>query len=294
MQNRIEILPVALLDEHRPLVSSLKKLAHSLGLDFGWHYLLDLTWIINRLGVVKDKKVIDAGAGTGVLQWYLADRGARVISIDRMSRARLSLRFRQRFRVSGLRSSDLVPTYKMVQGAIRDYREFPSHWRAQVRDLIGLAEPRRADGQVIIYNQDLKNLEHIQDESIDAVVAVSALEHNPSEDLEILVAELMRVLKPGGALLATLGAARDEDWFHKPSHGWCYGEASLRRLFGISDDVPSNYDRYDQLLTELVNCAELRRNLAKFYFLSGDNGMPWGKWDPQYQSVGVCKVKRQP
>ena len=38
--------------------------------------------------------------------------------------------------------------------------------------------------------------------------------------------------------------------------------------------------------------AELRDNLASFYFRSGDNGMPWGKWDPQYQPVGVCKVKR--
>ena len=36
--------------------------------------------------------------------------------------------------------------------------------------------------------------------------------------------------------------------------------------------------------------AKLGR-LAAFYARSGDNGMPWGKWDPQYQPVGVCKVK---
>jgi len=42
----------------------------------------------------------------------------------------------------------------------------------------------------------------------------------------------------------------------------------------------------------LVTCQELRDHLAEFYFLSGDNGMPWGKWDPQYQPVGVCKVKQ--
>ena len=35
----------------------------------------------------------------------------------------------------------------------------------------------------------------------------------------------------------------------------------------------------------------VRDNLARFYFQSGDNGMPWGKWDPQYQSVGVRKIK---
>ncbi len=31
--------------------------------------------------------MLDAGAGTGVLQWYLAQQGAAVISVDRMSRA---------------------------------------------------------------------------------------------------------------------------------------------------------------------------------------------------------------
>jgi hypothetical protein len=101
----------------------------------------------------------------------------------------------------------------------------------------------------------------------------------------------MRVLKPGGLLLATLGAARDADWFHEPSRGWCYTEASLRSLFSLAEDIPANYSHYDELLRDLKNCSELRDNLADFYFRSGDNGMPWGKWDPRYQSVGVCKQK---
>ena len=40
------------------------------------------------------------------------------------------------------------------------------------------------------------------------------------------------------------------------------------------------------------DCRELRGKLADFYYQSGKNGMPWGKWDPQYQPVGVVKVKR--
>jgi hypothetical protein len=123
-------------------------------------------------------------------------------------------------------------------------------------------------------------------------VAVSALEHNPPESLPIVVAELMRVLKPGSKLLATLGASRDKDWLHVPSQGWCFTEASLRRLFDLSSDVSSNYDDYDVLLAALRDCVELRSGLASFYYHSGENGMPWGQWDPQYQAVGVCKVKR--
>jgi hypothetical protein len=99
------------------------------------------------------------------------------------------------------------------------------------------------------------------------------------------------VLKPGGKLLATLGAARDEDWFHQPSQGWCYTRQTLAQLFRLPADTRSNYDHFDQVFTDLKNCSELRDNLAPLYFQSGDNGMPWGKWDPQYPPVGVCKVK---
>ena len=36
---------------------------------------------------------------------------------------------------------------------------------------------------------------------------------------------------------------------------------------------------------------QLHQRLAPVYFRSGDNGMPWGKWEPQYQPVGISKVK---
>ncbi len=87
---KIEILSTRLIDENRFTVESLKKLAKSLGLEFGWHYLLDLTWIIQNLGQVNGLKIMDAGAGTGVMQWYLASQGAEVLSVDRGSRASLT------------------------------------------------------------------------------------------------------------------------------------------------------------------------------------------------------------
>jgi SAM-dependent methyltransferase len=73
---------------------------------------------------------------------------------------------------------------------------------------------------VLVYNQDLLNLVDIADNSLDAVVSVSALEHNTPEGLKAVVQELMRVLKPGGVLLATLTAGKDQDWWHEASSGW--------------------------------------------------------------------------
>jgi SAM-dependent methyltransferase len=289
---KIELLPVTLLDENRSTVEALKALAKALGLEFGWHYLLDLTWIINNLGAVGGKFIMDAGAGTGILQWYLAEQGAKVLSVDRGSRADLPIRFRQRYAVSGLRQgplADLLPTDKMILGNLKRPRKAIRQAAEFSRGV--LVRRSSAAGRVILYNQDLKTLIDIADDSLEAVVAVSSLEHNSPEDLRRVVVELMRVIKPGGKLLATLCAGRDQDWYHQPSAGWCYTSSSLQRHFDLPTDTPANYDRYDETVAALRGCAELRDNLATFYSRSGDNGMPWGKWDPQYLPVGVLKIK---
>lgn len=291
LEESIEILSADLLNQNRTQVVALQRLAKSLGLEFGWHYLLDLTWILRHLGPVQGKRIIDAGAGTGVLQWYLADHGADVVSVDRLSRSHLALRFRNRFKVQGLRAIDLAPSGKVFRSNFSGGASLSNIITRQTRDLVGIASIRRSSGKVTIYNQDLKNLTDIPDNSIDAIVAVSALEHNQPDDLALVVNELLRVLKPGAPLLATLTAGYPDDWWHEPSSGWCYSDTSLRRLFQLAQDTPSNYNRFNEILSDIANCAELRDGLARFYFQTGNNGMPWGKWEPQYPPVGVCKIK---
>jgi SAM-dependent methyltransferase len=207
------------------------------------------------------------------------------------------MRFRNRFRVSGLRPADLYPAWRTLA---RDftrpldgpfYRRWVSRLLAFGRDLASYLPVSRSPGSVVIYNQDLSDLLDIPDNSFDAVVSISALEHNTPEGLEQVVQEIMRVLKPGGVLLATLTAGRDRDWWHEASSGWCYTEGTLRRLFGLSEQAPSNYERYEEFFAELRDCAELRDNLARFYSRSDEKGMPRGIWNPEYQPVGVCKIK---
>lgn len=292
--DRIEILPVSLLDEHRALVETLEQSARRLEIGLGWHYLLDLSWIVSQLGPVKGLRVMDAGAGVGLMQWYLAGAGAEVLSVDANSRAMLPLRLRARFRARGLRPGDLAPAHRIWVRNVRAARSPAARLRAAGRGALGLLlliTPRPTGGRVVICTRDLEALPEIPDDSLDAVVAVSSLEHNEPAKLGSVVDELMRTLKPGGVLLATLGAARDSDWFHQPSKGWNYTEATLRRLFRLPEGTRSNYSRHDELLAALRGCAELRDHLAPFYFESGDNGMPWGVWDPQYQPVGVRKTK---
>ena len=293
MTDRLELLSVSLLDTERVKIESLKNLAQRLKLEFGWHYLLDISWILKQIVNIAGRKIIDAGAGTGVIQWYLADQGACVISVDRESREHLASRFRRRFEVEGLRQEDLASAEYLTGLAGKTLKSFTAELVDQVQYGLDQVSSRKSGltGKVIIYNQDLTNLADIEDGTIDTVVAVSSLEHNTPKGLEVVVAELMRVLKPGGALLATLGAARDDDWFHDPSQGWCYNEGTLREIFHISSEVESNYDEYDLLMQQLINNQELKNNLASFYFKSGNNGMPWGEWKPEYMPVGVRKEK---
>jgi SAM-dependent methyltransferase len=292
--DKIEILSTDLLNRHRDLVNAFWGVSRSNRVEPGWHYMLDLTWISKNLGPVSGKRIMDAGAGMGLMQWYLIEQGAaEVISADRGSRSGLPLTMRSRYKVHGLRSADLDPAWTVFKGNVARASGAGKAVYA-LRGLAGLALtalPKRFSGKVIIYNQDLTQMPDIADNSLDAIIAVSSLEHNSPEGLEKVVSELMRKLKPEGKLLATLCAGKEKDWFHQASQGWCYTDTTLRRLFGLSSDAPSNYDQYDELLESLRNCAELREKLARMYFQSGDNGMPWGKWDPQYQPVGVCKVK---
>jgi SAM-dependent methyltransferase len=294
MDEKIEILSVSLLDSERRRIDELKALARQLKLEFGWHYLLDISWILSQVERIDEQEIMDAGAGRGVIQWYLADKGATVISVDRESRENLTPRFHRRFKIVGLRPQDLASHQGFSGYGEVNLKTQAADWADQVRFALSRKSSDKSvsRGKVIIYNQDLRKLTDIADESIDYVVAVSSLEHNSPQDLETVVRELLRVLKPGGSILASLGAAKNGDWFHEPSQGWCYSEQTLRRVFDFSPEVPSNFSQYDQLFNDLLRNRELKVNLASFYFKSGDNGMPWGKWNPEYQPVGICKRKQ--
>lgn len=297
--DRLEILPTDLLDQARPLVEDFRRLARKLDVSLGWHYLLDLPWAAQQLApFIPETRILDAGGGTGAMQWWLAGRGVDVSSVDRRDRSDLGVRFRAWCHVRGFRPDDLRPFPSKSRPSVRALLPPKRVWNwprklTRTVTMINFKEPTPAEGcgTVTIYNQDLKYMPDIEGDSLDGVVSISSLEHNNPNDLQDIVKELMRVLKPGCKLIATLGAAKEHDWFHEPSQGWCYTESTLRDIFGLAPDCPSNYKCYDELFAELRNCAELRKNLPHGYFKSGNNGMPWGEWDPQYQPVGVVKVK---
>ena len=97
----------------------------------------------------------------------------------------------------------------------------------------------------------------IASSSIDVVVSVSALEHNSLANLNRCVNELLRILKPGGRLIATLAASEMKDWFHEPSEGWCLTEKTIKDIFALNN-TRSNFHEYKLILEEIKNCRELK------------------------------------
>jgi SAM-dependent methyltransferase len=170
------------------------------------------------------------------------------------------------------------------------------HFRAEQLLLpflwVGRLTGVRRPGTITYYRADMCQMEAIKDASMDAVVSVSAIEHIEKEKIALAAKEFERVLKPGGTIAVTTSAARDEDWFHEPSKGWCFTEKTLQDDFNLNSSFTSNYDRYDELFEKLRSCDRLRGYLADIYFKSGNNGMPWGVWDPKYQPVGIL-IKRK-
>lgn len=300
----IEILGPCLLNKYPKTVSEVDLLCSRLGREIGWHYILDLVYILEMIDLPPGARILDAGAGNGIAQFALAARGYNVISVDFSNRkipllASLAFSIRkiegqafeheyisylesQQIRITSLKYwKDFLARlfYKLrkigLQGCV-----LPFFWLSRVMKL-------RRPGRISYCRSDMSNMGTVASDSVDAVVSVSAVEHMDQDLIAMAVKEFKRVLKPEGKIVVTTSAAKSEDWFHQPSKGWCFSEGTIRKLFELDETVPSNYNFYDELTAQFRNSEELQRRIPAFYKLSGENGMPWGVWDPKYLPVGI-------
>ena len=303
MSDRIEILSEELIEEFPELTREVLAGSARLGIALGWHYLLDLVWILSRLELKPPATILDAGAGYGLLQFLLADRGFEVVSADVQAR-RIRADFQRIYRFEHLGSRRRLdhgyPRHHALAGSNALRRGLGALLDLRLRDLPGHLAGRshrggRARGagegkpRIVFYHCDLERMEALEDGSVDAAVSVSALEHNEPVKARAAAREIERVVRPGGQILHTVSAASDGAGFHPPSYSWLLDETGLRETYGL--EAPwSNFDRFDELSSALRDSRFLRRWLSLFYYESDRNGMPWGVWDPQYLPVGVAKI----
>ncbi len=322
LSQRIEILSLGLFDTHKMEMNLIEQYQKNLNTALGWHYYLDVAWIIKELnGLPEGSLVLDAGAGSGILQFILSDLGYNVISVDFMERsfpANYLKRYGHKIALLESPTQTFDNTYikylqsccninihghlsklrklfnsinpKIILHSIIKEKYYNRETKYNKLLLKGNFISKR--GFIFLYKCDLKNMPLLAEGLCDAIVSVSALEHNDHKDFEKCMDEILRVTKPSGKLIITTSASRSEDWFHEPSKGWCYSETTIRKLLRIPEYVQSNFSKIDSIFEEMIKEGnQLHQRLSPVYLLSGDNGMPWGKWNPQYLPVGIVKIK---
>lgn len=288
--------------EHFSFVENFLKVTNRT--QIGWHYFTDLSWLYSKISTwPKSFRILDAGGGGGPLQFLLAELGFDVVNID-MTLQTPSLALKRRYSTTFERLPSFQPTdYKnhldtlrgqsgwSLKNLIRNNPLVQNYLAGQYirrhsswRKMTGLGDSPVGNIQWIVGN--LCRMPEIKTGSFDAVVSLSALEHIPKEQLPDALAEIQRVLKPDARwAVTTSGTEKEETWFHEPSKGYCYSESDLRKIFNAAPTIKQNPS---EILHKYKENSYLKNNLAVFYFKSGSNGMPWGKWEPQYIPVGLC------
>jgi ubiquinone/menaquinone biosynthesis C-methylase UbiE len=306
---KIELIPVDIAAGHPEEVELFDSTVKELDLLYGWHYLFDIVWMLKNmeeLGVPSGGLVLDAGGGMGVAQFCLARLGYSVVNVDMLKNAP-SIKMRTEYSVTmragrAAKRPESEHAYAAFKRSVSGLGAAPGLGKLLKTALVNLGYTRPANlltslvrgsiarnrGPITFYNADLRDMGCFGPETFDAVVSISALEHNDADCAAGIMSELKRVAKKEAPILITTNASRGEDWFHKPSHGWVYSRQSLCRLFLFSaDECQTNYEKYDEYFERLKTSEALRSRLHPAYFASGDNGMPFGVFDPAYYPVGI-------
>ena len=178
---------------------------------------LEYPWAIVHGDFRPGMKVLDAGCGRGLLQYYLARRGCKVSGCD----------------IDGFRSRRLLKLQRLAA-------------RLGLAPAPDLTSRLRRNGRFFGVDVDY-HIEPMQrltwpDATFDRVCSISVLEHiQPPEEQKKAVQELARVLKPGGLLILTL------DYSEKPGSGKldAFSPLDVQRLIGWSGLAPVDKPVYE-------------------------------------------------
>ena len=272
--NKIELLTADLLDDPEKLVE-LDHWLRVMNSPQGWHYDLDILWLLKGLekaGIQKGDTILDAGSGMGITQFLLASRGFNIISLDSSPRFAPLL-------AKGIFEIELANQNNLSYH--HDYMDFVNHevnphaiqlnYLAFLQRILGAFKkgPRYFLSRIKVRIRQHENLkinkmerqrshEHfgiikfvqasfhdipLENEAVDALISVSALEHSEQRLHIDSINEMKRVVKNSRPLFITTSATtRDKDWFDKKTLGWCFTEKSLKKMALLETETESEFD----------------------------------------------------
>ena len=265
--NSIKLLNPELLNESNYL-SEISYWLKVMNRPQGWHYDLDIVWLLKKLkehGLKKGDTILDAGAGMGVTQFILAAKGYNVISLDFSKRKYPDLA-EGIFDITMDDSEDLDYTHDYI--GFVNYRESSNVWTKNKHfkfadKLYKIFKPpagyfyevfksymikknnlkinlkeRKNDHSEFGSIRFIRSAFHdikLEDQYADALVSVSAIEHADIDLLDNNINEMKRVVKKNGPLLITTSATPMRNkWFHEKTRGWCFTQNCLENIAKVN------------------------------------------------------------
>lgn len=321
IKEKIELLDVNLLNED----SKIKDIDHWLEVfnwPNGWHYDLDIIWVlkcIEESKLPKGSTIIDAGAGLGMTQFILASYGFNVISLDFTDRqipkyskkifnivksdenfgdfTHEYMEFMTYGQDNGSKEKTRRKLFPLVRKLLNPARFGMNMYKAtyllkQRLNFSYLIETMKKHDNFgkITFLRGAFNKIPLKNNTADALVSVSAFEHNTYEDMPGSVKEFLRVVKKDSPLIITTSASEKEDWYFKPPKAWNFSSKTLSSWFNIAEDKVE-YD-YRKVFENITNSKLLESRISPFYKFTGNNGLPYGNIkEIKYLPVGIVKIK---
>lgn len=129
--------------------------------------------------------IIDAGAGNGIMQFILASIGYNILSVD-FNKRKISKRFSPIFNIQQVNDQKFKNEYIDHLNNFGTVTKNRNHILKIIKSLNRkfIYEYIKAkfipNGKIKFITADFSNLDFIPDNSIDAIVSTSAIEHNQS------------------------------------------------------------------------------------------------------------------
>jgi len=262
MKNKIELLDPDLFQKES-LLNEIHYWLRVLNRPQGWHYDMDILWLFQNLeqaGIKRGSTILDAGAGMGITQFLLAAKGYNVFSLDFTPRVspplasgifnikteyQENLEYKHNYMGfikygDGQYGSEKEIPIKMYERVLKTLNKGPSHvmrrFKARVRKMRNLhmntiekTKDHTGFGNIKLIRAAFHDMP-LDDQEVDALVSVSAIEHADPKLMEQNINEMKRVVKKGKPLLITTSATgKNKDWFHEKTQGWCFFKRNINR-----------------------------------------------------------------
>jgi ubiquinone/menaquinone biosynthesis C-methylase UbiE len=293
--NEIKLLSVKYLQDKTKL-REIDYWLKVMGRAQGWHYDMDIVWILSELekaGIKKGATILDAGGGLGITQFILAARGYNVISLD-FSKRKIPILAHGIFDIKIEDQEDLDYDHDYM-GSV-DYKESNNSLVNKSNSILKslnnfLFNKTFVQKTSIINNffdsRETLKLNNIEKEknnsnygsitflrasfhdipmsngSVDALVSVSAIEHADKKLMLKNHNEMVRVVKKGGPLLISTSASNSkDDTFDEKTLGWCFSLNSLKKL---QNNLNIDFE-YNIVENEILSSKKWLKRLDRYYY----------------------------